>query len=180
MSQLSDDKAKAAIRSWIDQQFDELDRSSYYHLLHVEPTAHEPEIRDAYYRLVARLHPDLYVQSLDADTRQKLVSIYSRLVEAYRVLSDGAKREQYDRAMGKGQLRTQPVDERAGRAAAAAQTIDNPNAKRFFKLGQDALRAGNTRGAVQNLRFALSQEPQSELIKSELAKAEELQKRQGG
>jgi DnaJ-class molecular chaperone len=180
MSQISDEKARAAIRAWIEQQHTELDRTSYYHLLHVNNDATAPEIRDAYYKIVARLHPDLYVQTLDAETRQKLVSIYSRVVEAYRVLSDGAKREQYDRSLAQGRLRVTLEEERAPARKPPEEQIKHPNAKKFFKLGQDALRTGNAKSAVMNLRFALSQEPSNALIKAELERAEKLLKEQGG
>lgn len=181
MSQITDDTAKAAIRGWIDQQHAELDRSSYYHLLQVARDAHEPAIRTAYYALVARLHPDLYVETLDVVTRQKLVSLYSRIVEAYRVLSDGQKRGQYDRALAEGRMRWSPEEEKAANARRDLDAeVTNPNARRFFKLGRAALMAGDGKGAVMNLKLALSVEPGAKVIKAELAKAETLLKSQGG
>ena len=181
MSSIDDERSRQAVRAWIDQLYDELDRSTYYHLLQVPGDAYEAQIRDAYYTLVARLHPDLYVETLDADTRAKLVSVYSRLVEAYRVVSDGKRREQYDRALQHGRLRWVPEAEKVQTVSAAAGgELKNPNAKKFFKLGQEALRAGNAKGAVMNLKMALSQEPDSAAIRTELARAEALLKSQGG
>jgi curved DNA-binding protein CbpA len=180
MSQITDDKARAAIRHWVDAMHAELDRSSYYHLLQLGPDAYEEQIRAAYYTLVARLHPDLYVETLDVHTREKLVSIYSRLVEGYRVLSDGAKREVYNRGLAAGKLRYSPEEERVAPRKEQGSEISNPNAKRFFKLGQEALRLGNGKAAVMNLKFALQAEPASALIKAELERAEKLVKSQGG
>jgi len=176
MSQITDDKARAAVRDWILQLHAELDRSSYYHLLQVPEDAYEGQIRAAYYALVARLHPDLYVETLDADTRAKLISIYSRLVEAYRVLADGARREQYDKGLREGRLRQgAPGEERKpARPTGAPPTIKTENAKRFFKLGQESLRAGNPKAALQSFKFALSQEPDSEVIKAEVERTEKL------
>ena len=178
---LSDDeRARAAVRSWVENQFAELDRSSYYHLLQVPENAHLPQIRDAYYRLVARLHPDLYVETLDPETRALLISVYSRLVEAYRVLSDGGRREQYDRALGEGRLRSTAKEERPrSPTLPIVNEIKNENARKFFKLGQEALRQGNARAAVQNLKFALSQEPDSAVIKNALESAEKLAQGKG-
>lgn len=181
MSQITDESARKAIRGWIDQQFSELERSSYYHLLGVERSAAEPQIRDAYYRLVARLHPDLYVDTLDAPTRQKLITIYSRIVEGYQILADGKKREAYDRALAAGKMRWSAEEERVSQARRDPETeLKNPNARRFFKLGKGALMAGDGKGAVMNLKLALSAEPSSDLIKAELAKAEALLKSRGG
>lgn len=179
MTQLGDEAAKAAIRSWIEQQHSELERSSYYHLLGVRRDAGETEIRDAYYRLVARLHPDLYVNTLDPDTRAKLVTIYSRIVEAYRVLNDPRRREKYEAVLARGKLRLSQEDELTS-ARAPEDELKNPNAKRFFKLGRAALMAGDGKSAVMNLKLALSVEPGSELLRAELAKAEALLKARGG
>ena len=180
MSGISDDKARAAVREWIEQLHAELDRSTYYHLLQVPADAYEAQIRDAYYRLVARLHPDLYVETLDPATRAKLISIYSRLVEAYRVCADGKKREQYDKGLAQGRLRWSVEIEKTQPTPGTTGELKNANAKKFFKLGQEALRAGNGKAAVMNLKFALSQEPDSGLIKGELQRAESLLKSQGG
>jgi DnaJ-class molecular chaperone len=176
-SQITDEKARSAVREWIRQLHAELDRSSYYHLLGVAEDAYEAQIRDAYYNLVARLHPDLYVETLDGETRAKLISIYSRLVEAYRVLSEGGRREQYDRALREGRLRSTAKEERPrSPTLPIGHDIKNENAKKFFKLGQEALRQGNAKAAVQNLKFALSQEPDSTVIKNALEAAEKLGK----
>jgi len=176
---IADDRSRAAVRQWIDQLHDELDRSTYYHLLQVPADAYEAQIRDAYYTLVARLHPDLYLETLEGDTRTKLVTVYSRLVEAYRVCSDGKKREQYDRGLTFGRLRWSPESEKVQTIGPGGE-LSNANAKKFFKLGQEALRAGNGKAAVMNLKFALQQEPDSALLKLELARAEALLKSQGG
>jgi curved DNA-binding protein CbpA len=171
-SQITNAKAQAAIRGWVEQQFTELDRSSYYHLLQVAPNAYFEQIKSAYYTLVARLHPDLYVETLDQPTRGKLISIYSRIVEGYRVLSDGGRRQLYDQGLKQGKLRLTVEDERPSRQRTGAtlstgstmNLIKNEHARRFFKLGQDALRSGNKAAAIQNLNFALSAEPGNELV----------------
>jgi curved DNA-binding protein CbpA len=175
-SQILDPVARAAIKAWIEQQFAELDRSSYYHLLAVERTATEEQIRDGYYRLVARLHPDLYGDHvLDPPTRQKLVSLYSRVVEGYRVLSEGRRREQYDAGLAAGKLRWSAEDERSPKRDPESE-VANPNARRFFKMGRAAVLAGDAKSALMNLKLALSVEPESAVIKAEITRAEALLK----
>jgi curved DNA-binding protein CbpA len=178
---IGDERARDAVRLWIDQLHEELDRSTYYHLLQVPADAYEEQIRSAYYTLVARLHPDLYLETLDVATRAKLVTIYSRLVEAYRVVCDGARREQYDKGIALGRLRWVAETEKVQtiRPGSGAE-LKNANAKKFYKLGQEALRQGNGKAALMNLKMALSQEPDSELLKTELARAEALYRSQGG
>lgn len=175
-SQITDEKSRAAVRGWVENQHAELERSSYYKLLQIAENAFLAQIRDQYYRLVARLHPDLYVETLDAETRSKLISIYSRIVEAYQVLSDDAKRQTYDRGLRAGRLRYTPETDRPqARASTGALNliaeIKTENARRFFKLAQDAMRQGNQQSAVMNLNFALSQEPQNEFLLAAMAQA---------
>jgi DnaJ-class molecular chaperone len=64
---------------------------SYYDILGVKKDASEEEIKKAYRKLAKKYHPDVNKGTKDAENRFKEIS------EAYAVLSDGEKREQYDR-----------------------------------------------------------------------------------
>ncbi|HKA90780.1 MAG TPA: J domain-containing protein [Haliangiales bacterium] len=161
---------------WIADRFRALDGTNYYHLLGVAREATPDEIQAAFYRLAERLHPDRYGDVLEDDTRRMLVALYSRLVEAHRVLSDGRKRAEYEKLLDRGKLRWSA--EEAPRKDPEAE-IHNPSARRFFKLGRAALLSGDAKNAVTNLRFALDVEPDSAIVRAELAKAEALAKENG-
>ncbi len=64
---------------------------SYYDILGVKKDASEDEIKKAYRKLAKKYHPDVNKGTKDAENKFKEIS------EAYAVLSDGEKREQYDR-----------------------------------------------------------------------------------
>jgi molecular chaperone DnaJ len=63
----------------------------YYELLGVKKTASEDEIKKAYRSLAKKYHPDKNKGNKEAENKFKEIS------EAYAVLSDKEKREQYDR-----------------------------------------------------------------------------------
>ncbi len=172
---IDDEAGRKAIREWIDQQHAELDQKSYYQLLGVERNASDVEVRTAYYHMVARFHPDLYGDILEPEVRARLVSLYSRLVEGYRVLRDASKRSQYGRMLEQGKLRWTLEEERAPRRDVGAEDM-NPNARRFYKLAKAALGSGDAKSAAMNLKLALSVEPDNAVIQAELARAEALLK----
>jgi len=163
---------RAAIASFIETAYARIDEADGYYILGVSRDASAMQIRAAYYRLAARLHPDLHGSWMEPALKRKLTTVYSRVVEAYKVLSDGARRAQYDKGLAEGKLRWDADAGARPKIHRPEDDIENPNAKKFFLLGLAALRTGNATSAVVNLRFALSVEPGNQRILDELAKAE--------
>src|SRR6185295_18352880 len=96
-----------------------------------------------------------------------------RIVEAYQVLMNGEKRFQYDKMLAKGKLRWTQEEERSAVSSSKPDAdIKSPNAKRLYNLGKQQLMGGNPKGAIMNLKMALSAEPDNPVIQAELAKAE--------
>jgi curved DNA-binding protein len=67
------------------------DSTDYYATLRVSRLASQPVIKQAYRRLARQFHPDLNPDDEAAAEKFKILN------EAYEVLSDSAKRSQYDR-----------------------------------------------------------------------------------
>ncbi|EPY23635.1 chaperone protein DNAJ [Strigomonas culicis] len=68
---------------------------NYYHLLGVAPSATEKQVKEAYNKLVLRVHPDRNPSPNAADE-------FDKLTRAYRVLVNPAKRKKYDIGGQKG------------------------------------------------------------------------------
>lgn len=77
-----------------------MEYKDYYKILGVQKTADKDEIRKSYRKLARKYHPDVSTES-NAEARFKEVS------EAYEVLSDTAKRSEYDQ-MGSAGFRGDP------------------------------------------------------------------------
>lgn len=145
-----------------------LDQVDYYRLLNITSAADDETVRAAYYKYAASLHPDVHGLDVSPDYRRKLTAVFSRVVEAYKVLSSSDLRARYDRELAGGKLRLSMGADVSHKGPA----ISDPSALRFYKLAMAAVSDGDAKSAVMNLRFALQKEPNNPLIQDELAKAE--------
>lgn len=73
------------------------DNKGYYKTLGLSPSATDKEIRDAYLRLCRKYHPDAH--STDKKEAEKK---FCEVAEAYEVLKDSQKRQQYDSGGARG------------------------------------------------------------------------------
>ena len=170
---LKDPAQRAQFESFLRDQYARVENATYYEILGLGGDASTAQVKDVYYKLAARYHPDLYGQLLGVDAKALLVSLYARVVEAYQVLSAPQKRALYDRNLQGGKLRYTTDDERAEAMRSKEPTFSHPNSKRFYLLGQEALRGGNPKAAVQNFKMALGLEPANVTVREGLAQAEE-------
>ena len=162
--------ARNTINQFVEQAFVALDQVDYYRVLGISSASGPDQVREAYYMLASRLHPDIHGEEIAGEFRTKLTAVFSRVVEAYKVLSDVDKRRAYDAALAGGDLRM-----RAGvraRPKAPEEQIKDAKARRFYQLGLSALGDKNFNSALTNFRLALSMEPDSQIIKGKIAEAE--------
>src|SRR5881409_322501 len=104
----------------------------YYQILGVKKSSSEEEIKKAYRTLAKKYHPDKNKGNKEAENKFKEIS------EAYAVLSDREKREQYDRLgreafsrgspFGAGGFDFSQFAEQFGRASGRARGARRPGA----------------------------------------------------
>ena len=168
---MNGDDVRAKISAFVDKAHESLDRVDYYQVLGISSAASSEQIRAAYYRLATYLHPDMHGE-ISPGYRAKLTAVFSRVVEAYKVLSDDSRRSAYDSHLASGNMRirsgTVPPQPRP------SDQLKNPKAKRFYELSQRALGDQDVRSARTNLKLALSMEPDSKLLQEALARLEKL------
>ncbi len=70
---------------------------NYYELLEIPPGSPADEVKRAFRAQIARYHPDK-VQHLGREFQSMAADRAAELTEAYRILSDAGRREEYDRA----------------------------------------------------------------------------------
>jgi curved DNA-binding protein CbpA len=160
------------LKRFLEQVHADLDSFSYYQLLELAPDAPADAIREAFYRRAAELHPDRHPLLDDPVARERLVTIYARMAEGYRVLGDPRKRAAYDQALAQGQVRWDGSEREQKGPRNPEEALHNDKARKFARLALQAQQAGDLKGAVMNFKLALSLEPGSELLTELLGKAQ--------
>ena len=85
-----------AKRREIVEAYETLKAKSHFEALGVERTATDAQVKEAYFRLAKRFHPDTHHDANMADLRDKLESVFIRLGEAYEVLRNPRSRAAYE------------------------------------------------------------------------------------
>lgn len=165
---------RETIAAFVDKAHAALDDTDYYAILGVGRDVNEEQLKSSYYKLASQLHPDLHGDWMSTEQRRKLTAVYSRVVESYRVLIHGERRAQYDSDLAGGRVRIDADAAAHQKIWRSEDGVPDGAARKFFKLGCNALHSNNGNAAVMNLRMALSMAPGNEVIKTELEKAEKL------
>ena len=98
-------------------------------------------MKDAYFRLAKRFHPDVHHGASLGDLRDKLEAVFIRLGEAYDVLRDPRKRADYEERLGRS--RPKPAAEAAGGPGAGPEPAapEPPrDPEEEARLAEDAIR----------------------------------------
>ncbi|MBM4319383.1 MAG: hypothetical protein FJ125_05325 [Deltaproteobacteria bacterium] len=162
---------KSSLKEMVEKLAETLDQKNYYELLGVDSNANPERIKAYFLRRSLLLHPDRHQNIKNTALYEQIAHIYKRINEAYSVITDTARRQLYDECLARGELRLSEtggkVRNRDGDVA-----IKDLAARKFFRMGRDALEAGNAKSARMHLQLALSREPGNRLIAELLAQTE--------
>jgi curved DNA-binding protein CbpA len=86
-----------ARRREILEAFESLQGRDHFEVLGIERKASENEVKEAYFRLARRFHPDTPLDPALQDLRGKRENVFLRLGAAYETLRNPAARAQYER-----------------------------------------------------------------------------------
>lgn len=79
---------------------------NHFEILGIPKASSEAQVKDAYFRLAKRFHPDTHHDPHLADLRDKLEAVFIRLGEAYEVLRNPRSRSSYESDMASRMPRT--------------------------------------------------------------------------
>ena len=160
------------LRAFAEKVYPALADRSYYQILNVPPNAEVRAVRAAFYKLAGQMHPDRFNTLTDAGVKERLETIYARICEAYRVLSNPERRTAYDQALAAGKKRLDMTERESGAPKNPEDSLKHPEAKKFFRLAMACVSKKDWKGAVMNFNFARNFEPGAAVIAEKIAEAQ--------
>jgi tetratricopeptide (TPR) repeat protein len=98
----------ASRRKEILEAFETMKDKNHFELMGIERTATEAQVKEAYFRLAKRFHPDVHHGESLTDLRDQLEALFIKLGQAYETLKNPKTREAYEARL--------PRDKATGRA----------------------------------------------------------------
>ena len=153
-----------------------LDELNYYRLLQLDPDCIQGEIEPAARAASRQHHPDRVSAIGDPEVLSKANDIFERVKEAGENLQDPDKRAQYDEIMKTGILRMTEealavAEQERLKAESPEHATTDPKAEKYWHMALKDWEDKNFKGCVMNIQFALSFEPENEIMKEWLNKA---------
>jgi curved DNA-binding protein CbpA len=145
--------------------------TNYYEIMELPPTAGANEIKDAYYALARRYHPDRFHLQFGTQLHSKLSSAFARITQAYERLTDPNARSAYDKAIERSRRlsesapKTTKVEssvDSAGdpKSKTGDSETDSSRAEHNFREGLEALKEDRIEAASSYLAAASRLAPQ--------------------
>ncbi len=150
-------------REMIVEAYDAMSTVDHYQALRIKQTATPAEVKHAYFRMAKAYHPDRHFDTAMTGIKEKLEALFSRVHQAYQVLSDAPQREEYDKAaLFRKAPQEQPAAEFTEHHPENYDEHYKENAARaaqWFQTGMQDFKAGNYWGAVDSFAWATRLDP---------------------
>jgi curved DNA-binding protein CbpA len=142
------DHEAAQGRAEIEAELQRVENADYYTVLGVPSLATSDQIREAYYVLARRYHPDRFRTGPLEHLREQVEGYFAKVTEAYNTLYDPPLRAMYDEA----RLADRPKEPAQDRAHLAQEN---------FRRAQDLIAKGRFTDAVTSLENAIQLDGQN-------------------
>ena len=153
-----DPKADDPRRQEILEAFDGLKAKNHFEVLGIPKASSEAQVKEAYFRLAKRFHPDAHHDPALADLADKLEAVFIRLGSAYEVLRNKASRSSYESDLAS---RTPRVPMGGTLPSVAEPPVVDPetearNAEEAIRLANRLFEGGKYWDAIQLLEPVLT------------------------
>ena len=163
--------------------FSSLDKLNYYQILNLDKDATNDEIKSAYHEATRTYHPDKHIQNGSEEIAEMTKVIYKRIVEAYMVLKNSQKRQEYNDQLGefKGEqdIRLKDASDVVQKKEKTEIGFKTAYAKKFYELGLTSLGQKKLNSAKINFQLALKAEPDNVHVKRKIKEVIDLENASG-
>jgi curved DNA-binding protein CbpA len=145
--------------------------TNFYEVIDVAPNAGTNEIKEAYYALARRYHPDRFHLKSGTRLHEQISSAFARITQAYETLIDGNARSTYDATIERTRKFAQSAP-KSDKARPVPTSTDGDSfdvdptqstfeqAERYFREGFGSLQQGQISAAITQLAAASRMNPQ--------------------
>jgi tetratricopeptide (TPR) repeat protein len=111
--------------------------TTYYDVLNLEPEATTEEIKNSYYSLARRYHPDLFHKQKGTPLHARVESAFAKIAQAYVTLADPKQRDSYNAKL-------------AAREKVKRTSVEVPKTTQPDRLKADVPKKSNAQAVAQN------------------------------
>lgn len=156
--------------------------SNYYEVIELPVTAQSSEIKEAYYAMARRYHPDRFHVKSGTKLHAEISSAFARVTQAYETLTDPNARSVYDQTLQRSNAfsRTseKPVQQPTNGQASGdldfddiGQESETGRAEYHFREGFGALQQGRISAAIKHLSNAARLQPKEARYRAHYGRA---------
>ncbi len=149
-------------------------------ILEVKPTASVDDAQAAFYKIARIAHPDLHRNHMTAEELELVTSAYSTAAGAYQDFRAQAATAQRVKGDSSGKTPPPVVTAPAGPTSTPPSGIPNApvdqqmngRALVYYRKAEIALRRGDLKGAILQIKMAIASDPASAFLRSALAEVD--------
>jgi hypothetical protein len=142
-----------------------------HQLLEIKADAAIEDAQAAFHKVARIAHPDMHRTTLSPEELEQVTTAYSRITSAYQELRSQrmSSRVRSTVPSEQSQPNAKPIDFDAPVTASGAMTS---KALVYYRKAEAALRRGDLRGALLQLKMAIAADPLSTLLRNALSEVE--------
>ena len=154
---------------------------NYYEVIELPLTADSTEIKEAYYAMARRYHPDRFHLKSGTKLHAEISSAFARVTQAYETLTDPSARGVYDQTLQRSNalskatekpVESPPSGEPSGDLDfEGGQETEIGRAEYHFREGFGALQQGRISAAIKHLSNAARLQPQEARYRAHYGRA---------
>lgn len=141
--------------------------TNHYEVIELPPNAKTNEIKDAYYAMARRYHPDRFHLRSGVQLHERISSAFARVTQAYETLMNPNARAAYDQNLERSRqfaaaqaAKVEPVESVDEFDEMGSAEPESGRAEYSFREGLGALEQGRISAAITHLANASRLEPQ--------------------